>query len=191
MPICFVLVALLAQPEPGPPAPTQLFADLDGDGTREDVRFFAAADGQRGFLVRDGDGAGTSPIYPAYKAEAARFSAGEAIVLGVWTRKGVRAGEPARRTLWVVGFEGGRWVERWRGSALARPFTDFALRDLDGDGVDELVVHECEAGARTGFAAYRWNGFGFSGVARLAAPCEGARIRWDELRLEGDRLWRS
>jgi poly-gamma-glutamate synthesis protein (capsule biosynthesis protein) len=60
-------------------------------------------------------------------------------------------------------------VARWRGSALAWPLLDAALLP-DGDGVlcalhrrDSFVVLRPDStGVRT--AAYRWNGFGFSGV---------------------------
>jgi poly-gamma-glutamate synthesis protein (capsule biosynthesis protein) len=60
-------------------------------------------------------------------------------------------------------------VARWRGSALAWPLLDAALLP-GGDGVlcalhrrDSFIQLEPgAAGVRT--AAYRWNGFGFSGV---------------------------
>jgi poly-gamma-glutamate synthesis protein (capsule biosynthesis protein) len=63
----------------------------------------------------------------------------------------------------------GGLVARWRGSALAWPLLDATLLP-DGDGVlcalhrrdSFLVLQPKAAGVRT--AAYRWNGFGFSGV---------------------------
>lgn len=159
--------------------PTHLVADLDGDGARESVEVYVGPAGDKVFLRRDGPGAATSPVYPAWKALAGRLEGepGDLVVLGAWTTKRVRPGAPARRTIWVVGFERGRWFERWRGSALARPFDDYTLRDLDGDGDVELCVREC-AGPRPGLTAYRWNGFGFSGVARVAGPCDAP---WERL----------
>ena len=63
----------------------------------------------------------------------------------------------------------GGLVARWRGSALAWPLVD-ALLLPDGDGVlcalhrrdSFLVLQPGAPGLRT--AAYRWNGFGFSGI---------------------------
>ena len=49
----------------------------------------------------------------------------------------------------------------WLGSRLARPFVDYALADLNGDGYDEIVSLETAPG---GFllAAYEWDSFGFT-----------------------------
>ena len=63
----------------------------------------------------------------------------------------------------------GGLVARWRGSALAWPLLDAKLLP-EGDGVlcalhrrdSFLVLQPKAAGVRT--AAYRWNGFGFSGI---------------------------
>jgi poly-gamma-glutamate synthesis protein (capsule biosynthesis protein) len=63
----------------------------------------------------------------------------------------------------------GGLVARWRGSALAWPLLDATLLP-EGDGVlcalhrrDSFLVLQPKAtGVRT--AAYRWNGFGFSGI---------------------------
>ena len=190
-----VVLAMLAQEAAGG-ARTWLAADLDGDGRREAMTFFAGRDGARGFVHLDAGSVGyappTSPIYPAWKALAGRLAgdAKDSVVLGVWTTKGTRPGEAPKKTIWVIGIERGKWVERWRGSRLARPFDDFDVRDLDGDGVAELVARECGAGrASEGFTAYRWEGFGFAGVARLAEACDARPIPWTRLRLDGGRLW--
>lgn len=168
-------------------------ADLDGDGHADQLTFHGAADGTRGFLqlVPGAGGSHTSPLYPAWKAVTARLERGarDQVVLGTWTTKRTRAGEPPRRSIWVVGFDGHRWVERWRGSALARPFEDFTVADLDHDGLTEIVVREC-GGPVEGFAAYAWQGFGLAGRGRVRAPCvDGEAPRWERLRLEGERLW--
>jgi len=72
----------------------------------------------------------------------------------------------------------GGLVARWRGSALAWPLLDAALLP-EGDGVlcalhrrdSFLVLQPTSTGIRS--AAYRWNGFGFSGVddASVLARC--------------------
>ncbi len=167
---------------------TRLVADVDGDGHDDALTFYGDAAHSHGVI----DGPVTSPVYAAWKADAGRLSGDTrgSVVLGVWTKKRARKGEPMRKTIWVVGLEDGRWIERWRGSMLRRPFEDFALVDLDRDGFDELVVRECND-RFTGFAAYRWQGFGFDGVARLGAPCADKDVDWNELRLDGGKLWRD
>ena len=49
----------------------------------------------------------------------------------------------------------------WLGSRLARPFVDYTLADLDGDGYDEIASIEM---AQNGYllAAYKWDSFGFT-----------------------------
>lgn len=186
--ILLALATLAGHATPTPAPAEVLGADLDGDGDPELVRFYLGPDGSRGFLVR---GEVVSRIYRTWKALPGRLpgARGDVIVLGIWTTKRIREGEPPNKTLWVVGFEHGRWVERWRGSALARPFEDFALIDLDDDGYEELVVRECEGVARPGLSAYRWSGFGFDGAGRMPWPCGDDSIAWSELRLAKGRLW--
>lgn len=195
MPPSTLLIAILLAAGPSPaPVQTPLVADLDGDGHADRLIFHGAADGTRGFLEvasARGDAPSASPLYPAWKAVPGRLDGThDAVVLGTWTTKRTRPGDPARRSIWVVAFEHGRWIERWRGSALARPFVDFSMRDLDGDGRDELIVRECD-GPSQGYAVYAWQGFGFAGRARLTNPCgdEDAGRAWERLRLQGGRLW--
>ena len=180
------LVLALAAVEP---MGDRLEGDLDGDGQAEVFAFYAANDGMRGFVRHP---VATSPVYPAWKAIAGRLAGEEkgVVVLGTWTHKRTRPGEAPRRSVWVVALERGRWVERWRGSMLARPFEDFTLLDLDGDGADELVVREC-AGGGEAFTAYRWQGFGFDGIARGIGRRGACRdeIDWRRLRMTGGRLW--
>lgn len=49
----------------------------------------------------------------------------------------------------------------WLGSRLARPFDDYRLFDLDGDGIDEIVSIESEQNGHKLLALYDWKGFGF------------------------------
>ncbi|MGB9722983.1 MAG: hypothetical protein ACP5OO_09185 [Chloroflexia bacterium] len=75
--------------------------------------------------------------------------------------------------------------ELWAGSALPVPFLALAVRDVDGDGRNELVALEgTYAAGRFGPATYvdiwRWNGFGFSLEGRFPTPAilfDGPRNR--------------
>lgn len=74
-------------------------------------------------------------------------------------------------------------VAKWRGSALAWPVVDATLRP-GSDGIlcamhrrdSFLVLDPQSEGVRT--AAYRWNGFGFSGVDD-ASTLTRCRARFD------------
>jgi len=65
--------------------------------------------------------------------------------------------------LFLYTWNGARVAPKWLGSALSRPFTDFAFGPLDGPGGDRLVSVETLANGRRRIVAYAWNGFGFTG----------------------------
>jgi hypothetical protein len=55
----------------------------------------------------------------------------------------------------------GNLIPVWLGSRLSRPFDDYILYDIDGDGIDEIIsVERLEDGGRV-LAVYDWAGFGF------------------------------
>jgi hypothetical protein len=169
-----------AAPDAAPAAPPDFRADadLDGDGAPETLAAYLAADRSRGFLtVGEGPDRWTSPLYPMWKARAARLAdpAARLVVLGIWSRTPRHAEPEPHRTVWVLEWDGARLVERWRGSALARPLRDFVLGDADGDGRDELLALESTPES-CWLAAYRWDGFGFVGLARRPLPCAGLRL---------------
>ena len=63
----------------------------------------------------------------------------------------------------------GNLVPMWLGSRLSRPFDDYVLRDIDSDGIDEIVsVEQLEDGKRV-LAAYDWRDFGFEMLAQSEA----------------------
>ncbi len=149
--------------------------DLDGDGRAEQLAFYRDASGRRGFLTVTGArGRWTSGVYPAWKATTGDLDGdGRAeVLLGIWTqrRRPGRANAGPHRTVWVLAWERGALVERWRGSSLARPLVDFAVHDLDGDGRAELLALEREGAGRR-LTAYRSTGFGLVGAGR-SAPLE-------------------
>ncbi len=81
----------------------------------------------------------------------------------------------------LVGWLGERWGEIWAGSALAEPVRAFAVADLEGDGVQDLLTLEgsytdprpslaalSDQVAGRKIKAWDWNGFGFSVVSMIA-----------------------
>jgi len=80
--------------------------------------------------------------------------------------------QPAMRPFFYR-WEDGDLAPVWRGSRLARPFDDYRLADLDGDGRAELVSVEALADGGRLICVYRWRDFGFEWVAEsnaLPAP---------------------
>ena len=67
--------------------------------------------------------------------------------------------EPAQRPFFF-NVSRGKLEAVWLGSRLARPFVDYTVADLDGDGYSELAALEI---VPDGFllAAYSWDNFGF------------------------------
>jgi hypothetical protein len=81
------------------------------------------------------------------------------IVLALWKEdaEGVRRSHP-----FIIGHRGGTYRVLWGGSALPVPIHRVALSDLDGDGVQELLVLEEQENGEQAVAAWRWHGWGFS-----------------------------
>ena len=69
----------------------------------------------------------------------------------------------------IIGYRGGEYRDVWGGSAVGVPILAVELGDLDGDGMQELVVLEegSAPGQRT-VAVWDWNGWGFSLLWRSA-----------------------
>ncbi|MFO0750825.1 MAG: hypothetical protein U1F43_34920 [Myxococcota bacterium] len=179
-PLLFACLALgLGAPPPPAPAPqpttSDLHGDVDGDGRPDVLRFAGDAAGAHAVLsLERGRGAAwASPVYPAWKAALGPLERGAPalVVLGIWTTKHRHPGPAIQRTVWVLGWDAtsDHMVERWRGSALARPFDDFSVGDLDGDGQAELLVLEHATSCQ--LAAYRWQGFGFTGLGKGPVAC--------------------
>lgn len=155
----------------------RLEADLDGDGAPDDVALYQSRDGSRGFFTVGGPDGYVSPIYPLWRVAAADLDgdARDEIVLGTWTRQRRHPEVEEPRSITVLGWDGQRFVERWRGSALAQPLLDFRVCDLDDSVEAELLALERGRGACS-LTAYAWTGFGFHGRGRRAVPCAEVRL---------------
>lgn len=93
-------------------------------------------------------------------------------------------GKPASHPF-IVGYRGGEYRLLWGGSAVSEEIDELNLGDVDGDGVQELVVIERQESGRQTLAVWRWHGWGFSLVWR-------SRAAWFEnLRLtpEDGKVW--
>lgn len=66
---------------------------------------------------------------------------------------------------YIVGYRGGQYRLLWGGRAVVKPIAEVALGDVDGDGVQELIVLEDADEGRT-IAVWRWQGWSFSLVWR-------------------------
>ena len=80
---------------------------------------------------------------------------------------------------YLVGYRGGRFDLLWGGRPVADPIRELEVGDVDGDGIDELVVIEETAdGSAQAVSIWRWAGWTFSKVWRspLGAYSELALI---------------
>jgi hypothetical protein len=87
------------------------------------------------------------------------------IALGV--HKSTRYDPIIRRRLFIYDWTGSALAPKWLGSALALPLVDFSFFRPTG-----RRHHQLEALERSAHGSikrlYRWNGFGFSGIAPAA-----------------------
>ena len=72
----------------------------------------------------------------------------------------------------LIGWRGREYGELWAGSALAEPVHSFAVADLNGDKVQELVTLDGSYAAPRSAPAlalkvWEWNGFGFADVSTM------------------------
>ncbi len=150
-------------PAPTPPARATLHVDLDGDGRRETLLL----DGRRdpALAVRRGRRVlwkGIPRRWQPWKIATADVDGDgrREIILGV--HKATRFMRNPHNCLFVYGWDGRRAFPKWLGSALSRPFTDFAFADTDRDGCDDLVAIELLRDGRRCATVYSWRGFGFA-----------------------------
>jgi hypothetical protein len=72
----------------------------------------------------------------------------------------------------LIGWRGSEYGEVWAGSALAEPVKSFAVADLHGDKIQELVTLEgsytdSRSAPARALKVWEWNGFGFTVVSTI------------------------
>ena len=137
--------------------------DLTGDGTPERVQ----RSGGQVTVYRDGVQAWQSPpewrVIDLVLGDPNDDGRGEMLV-ALW--KPDAAGEP-RSHPFVIGYREGIYRILWGGSAVSDPIHEVELGDVDGDGVQELVVLEERGdGPDRAVTVWRWHGWGFSLIWR-------------------------
>lgn len=142
--------------------------DLNGDGEPELVRRAS----EQVTIYENGDPVWQSPpewrVVDVALGDPNDDGRGE-LVLALWQRdaEGHERSQP-----FIVGHRGGEYSVIWGGRPVAQPILELALGDVDGDGVQELVVLE-KAGEQAHVAVWRWQGWNFSLFWRSALVAYG------------------
>jgi poly-gamma-glutamate capsule biosynthesis protein CapA/YwtB (metallophosphatase superfamily) len=135
--------------------------DLTGDGVPEQVQLLR----ERITIYSDGAEVWTSPqewqVVDAALGDPNDDGRGEAF-LAFWRSDGpdLVGSHP-----FIIGHRRGAYRVLWGGSAVENPILEVDLGDVDGDGVQELVVLE-EQAEGTVAGVWHWYGWGFSEVWR-------------------------
>jgi poly-gamma-glutamate capsule biosynthesis protein CapA/YwtB (metallophosphatase superfamily) len=142
-------------------------ADLDGDGRPEDVTLEG---GRLQVHTPSGALAWESPVNWLVVDAALGdpdWDGRPDLVAIFWKtdEAGVLRSHP-----FLIRQNGGRYEEVWGGSAVSEPIWEVEVTDLNGDGLDELVVLAMAPdGAGQTLSVWAWHGWGFSQEWRSAA----------------------
>jgi hypothetical protein len=131
--------------------------DLTGDGVAEQVRL----EEQRVIIYRDG--IETWRGLPEWRVVDLALGdpnddGRSELLLALW--KPDAAGVPHSHPF-IIGYREGAYRILWGGSAVADPIREVELGDVNGDGVQELIVLE-ERDEGCTVTVWRWHGWGFS-----------------------------
>lgn len=85
------------------------------------------------------------------------------LMLAIWQAdaNGVEWSQP-----YIVGYRGGEYRLLWGGRPVFDPIQEIEVGDVDGDGVDELVVLETRKSGKQAVSIWRWVAWGFGFVWR-------------------------
>jgi len=133
--------------------------DLTGDGVPERVR----RAGEQVIIYRDGVEVWQSPpewrVADLALGDPNNDGRGE-LLLALWKQDaaGALCSHP-----FIIGYREGAYRLLWGGSAVSDPIHEVELGDVDGDGVQELIVlEERNDGLHRAVTVWRWHGWGFS-----------------------------
>jgi hypothetical protein len=96
------------------------------------------------------------------------------IIVGTW--KKTRFHPVFDNRLFIYSWDGNEIFPKWLGSRLSSPFDDFDFRDIDGDGVIELIALELQRNGLKRVMSYKWTGFGFEGYKILKEDLQTASL---------------
>ena len=142
-------------------------ADLDGDGQPEEITL----EGGR-LQVREPDGAVAWESPSSWLVVDAALGEpdwdGRPDLVAIFWKAdedGVLRSHP-----FLIRQNGGRYEEVWGGSAVSEPIWEVEVTDLNGDGLDELIVLAmAPEGVGQTLSVWEWHGWGFSQEWRSAA----------------------
>lgn len=169
--LCFTCTSETCAPAPGAPPEsttgTGLFTqgdiDLTGDGVAEHVRL----DNDQLLIEEAGVTVWQSPA-AWHIVDAALGDPNDdgryEILIAFWKLddEGIARSHP-----FIIGYRGGHYYEIWGGSAVKTPIHEVEIGDVDGDGIQELIVLEgSENGSTRAVAVWRWNQWWFNIVWR-------------------------
>ena len=133
-------------------------ADLTGDGLPEQIQRQA----DQVFVYQDGKQVWITP--GSWKVVDLAlgdpdFDGRQEMMMAFWRadKTGVLRSHP-----FLVGFREGSYHETWGGSGVSDPILELELGDVDGDGIQELVVLEQRKSGKQAVTVWDWHGWGFS-----------------------------
>jgi len=88
------------------------------------------------------------------------------VAVGVW--KTAQFHPVFDNRLFIYAWEKEMIYPKWLGSRLSSPFVDFDFRDVNHDGITELIALEYQKDGLKRVMTYEWTGFGFRGIAILS-----------------------
>ncbi len=157
-------------------APITQMRDLDGDGKIEKL-VLDPTQSSTLTVWRGGKKVwqGIPKRYAPWKLTTGDVDGDGKIEIALGVHKATRFFPKPHNCCFVWGWDGRRAYKKWLGSALSKPFSDFAFGNLDSDRADELIALATRRDGKKCVVVYSWNGFGFDADWESGA-WNGARL---------------